>query len=351
VPVTGNLTLYAQWTPQIFTVTFNSEGGQATSSLINYTYGGPSISLPAVTRAGQVSTGWWTSPTGGSLVGPAGSSYNPVGSSQLFAQWTPAMYLVTFNPGSGTSSVPNLSFQAGTSGVALPAATLVGSSFNGWYSQAVGGQLVGVTGAIYAPSGDATVYAQFTVLPTATVTFDSNGGRGTVSPITQVVGTLVVLSSVSGVDFPGYQLSSWNTSANGSGTTYSLTQSFAVNSSIELFAQWVNTNHKVLLGSVGSFSKNTVQLTAALKSEINKLAIAIKSKKYKKISIYGYTVPTGLVSLNLSISAQRAVAVATYLKAELAMLKVTGVHITSAGEGALPDGTTANFSRVEIFAQ
>ncbi len=86
VPV-GGITLFAQWTANIDTVAFDSEGGAPVASLSGAD--GSSIALPSDTYAGYTFDGWYTSASSGTKVGGAGSSYSvPVGGITLCAQWT-----------------------------------------------------------------------------------------------------------------------------------------------------------------------------------------------------------------------------------------------------------------------
>ena len=70
---------------------------------------------------------------------------------------------------------------------------------------------------------------------TPTLSFDSNGGSGTMSTYSGF-GTMTIPSntfSKSGAKFIG-----WNTAANGSGTSYSVGQQVDVRNDITLYAQW-----------------------------------------------------------------------------------------------------------------
>ena len=72
-------------------------------------------------------------------------------------------------------------------------------------------------------------------LPSFTVTFDANGGSGSMSPQTASAPTALTLNAFTKA---GYTFSGWNTQAGGGGTAYAdgATYSFAAN--ITLYAQW-----------------------------------------------------------------------------------------------------------------
>jgi uncharacterized repeat protein (TIGR02543 family) len=85
-PVTANTTLFAQWSAQSHTVSFDSQGG-SNAAASAYTTGGSVVLPVAPTRAGFTFTGWFAAASGGAaLVSP----YSPsgVGAITVFAQWT-----------------------------------------------------------------------------------------------------------------------------------------------------------------------------------------------------------------------------------------------------------------------
>lgn len=84
---TGNKTLYARWTPNTFTVTFDANGGGTPSpanKLVTYdsTYG----ELPTVTREGYDFKGWFMAASGGTET-TADTTVNTASDHTLYAQW------------------------------------------------------------------------------------------------------------------------------------------------------------------------------------------------------------------------------------------------------------------------
>lgn len=95
----GDLTLYAQWTKDEFTATFDTQGGSAVAPV---TFA-DSVPLPAApTRDGYRFIGWFTSPSGGSGLGAA---YAPVKLADvtLFAQWSKFGSLVLWGFADGSA--------------------------------------------------------------------------------------------------------------------------------------------------------------------------------------------------------------------------------------------------------
>ena len=71
------------------------------------------------------------------------------------------------------------------------------------------------------------------------VTFDANGGTGTMRSQEFVEGEAQALRQ-NAFTRSGYSFSGWNTTQNGSGTAYSNGQTININSDMTLYAQWTN---------------------------------------------------------------------------------------------------------------
>jgi uncharacterized repeat protein (TIGR02543 family) len=181
------VTLFAQWTPASYTVTFNSQGGSSVANS-SYTYNS-GMSLPAApTKPGNTFKGWYSASTGGSAIT---APHNPQATAPftLFAQWTPNTYVASFD-GQGGVAGGSISYNSGES-ITLPAApTQSGMTFRGWYSASEGGQLLGLPGASYTPYSDAsiTMYAQWTEIP-RTTTPAATIAPGTTAPAGRLAAT------------------------------------------------------------------------------------------------------------------------------------------------------------------
>lgn len=72
-----------------------------------------------------------------------------------------------------------------------------------------------------------------------TVKYDANGGTGTVNDNTEYLsGTKVTVMDGDGLKKDGYDFTSWNTEANGNGTTYQKGDEFEITGNTTLYAQW-----------------------------------------------------------------------------------------------------------------
>jgi len=96
---TGDIVLYARWTANQYTVTFDSNGGDSPSfesKLVTYdvAYG----ELPTVSRTGHTFLGWFTQREGGNRI-TAESIVKTASDHTLYAQWKHNVYTVTFQAG------------------------------------------------------------------------------------------------------------------------------------------------------------------------------------------------------------------------------------------------------------
>ncbi len=134
--VTGDLTLYAKWTANKYTVSFDSQGGDNTPADMEVTYDGTYVGLPtaAGTKKGHTFTGWYTSATDGTKV----TETTPVKITEpqtLYAHWTANIYNITYKSGTETLSGHNPTTYTYGDGATLPAtATKEGYTFKGWYA-------------------------------------------------------------------------------------------------------------------------------------------------------------------------------------------------------------------------
>ena len=234
----ASLTLYAQWSATTYLVTYAGDGASVSPSSVSYTSGASPLSLPSPYFAGYTFLGWFSAPTGGALIGLGGSAFAPTAPVTLFAQWAPGTYLVNLVADGGTLATSSLTYTTGTSPIVLPAPTLMGSTFTGWFSAPTGGTLLGAPGMAFAPTSPVTLYAQWQAQPTFTISFVSNGAATDLVPLEGLVGSAVSIPATDSLSLAGYTFVGWNTTADGSGVTYAVGQSVAPTSSLTLYAQW-----------------------------------------------------------------------------------------------------------------
>jgi uncharacterized repeat protein (TIGR02543 family) len=158
---------------------------------------------------------------------------------------TPPSFEITFNSNEG-SDVPKQTVKFNGTATKPDNPARVGFTFDGWCSDVGLQNLYDFSTKVL---DDTTLYAKWTGLAEYTVTFDINGGRGTV-PAKQTVynGTEITLPGGSGLSKTNYAFVGWNTNNSGTGTTYYAGSSFTVSNDVSLYAKWTVTSYSESMG-------------------------------------------------------------------------------------------------------
>ena len=180
----ADFTLYAQWTADTLTVTYDSQGGSdVTDGDATITTDGAIATLPAdPTRAGYTFTGWYTAASGGSEI-TAGEAHNQTADFTLYAQWAANTLNVTYDSqGGSTVTDGDATTITGGAITTLPAdPTRAGYTFTGWYTAASGGSEI-TAGEAHNQTADFTLYAQWQAVPTTTTTTTTSTTTTTAPP-------------------------------------------------------------------------------------------------------------------------------------------------------------------------
>jgi uncharacterized repeat protein (TIGR02543 family) len=132
VAITSAQTLYAQWTANTYTVTFDANGGQG--GKIEVLDFGTALSAPTVTRTGHTFAGWV----------PDVLSTVPAEDVTYVAQWTVNTYTVTFDAGDDAGQSTSKTVTYGSVYGELPVPERSGYVFKGWFTQP-GGKGIRIT--------------------------------------------------------------------------------------------------------------------------------------------------------------------------------------------------------------
>ena len=234
--------VYAYWSNSSKTITFDSNGGSGNMKSINLE---PTVIFGSVvnyrikdnlfTRDGYVFTGWNTEANGN------GTSYTSTISIEddmtLYAQWEINQYTITFNSNGGLGSMMPQQFLYNTStNLKKNTFTKDGFKFVGWNTEIDG------TGTSYTDeqsvmvSSNLTLYAQWEINQ-YTITFNSNGGLGSMMPQQFLYNTSTNLKKNTFTK-DGFKFVGWNTEIDGTGVSYTDEQSVMVSSNLTLYAQW-----------------------------------------------------------------------------------------------------------------
>jgi len=238
-------------------VTLKTYGGTINAGdVTSYTYGVGATLPTNVTKDGYTFDGWYTAEVGGTKVTTI--STTDTGAKTYHAHWTAQTYTITVDPDGGAGA-SNKSYSTSTSAqtVVLDTPTKAGKNFAG-YTVTVqpsggGATITGLT-TLNIP---ANAYGAITVTATwadgiFTIEYNANGGAGDVpEDQEEVVGsTEVVLADWDGTK-TGYDLSGWNTEADGKGTHYDLGEetddfvSVAKDDVVTLYAEWTLHDYSI----------------------------------------------------------------------------------------------------------
>ena len=235
-PFAADATLYAQWTANSYTVTFNANGGTAPSPATKpVTFGSAYGALATTSRTGYAFAGWFTAETGGTEV-TAATIVSNTADHTLYAHWTINAYAVTFKANGGSGSMSNQTGNYNTTApLTLNAFTRTGYAFTGWNTQANGGGTPYANGANYTFIANITLYAQWSA-NSYTVTFDANGGTAP-SPATKPVTFDAAYGALAATSRAGFVFNGWFTAASG-GTEVTAATIVSNAADHTLYAQW-----------------------------------------------------------------------------------------------------------------
>ena len=254
--VTKSFTLYAKWTVNEnidtttkYTVTFNSNGGSAVSS-VQVSKNDTVVEPAKPTRSGYIFNGWYTD---SALTQAYNFSTAVTGNFTLYAKWTkePSIYTVSFNSNGGTA-VESQTVYENEAAYEPTSPTWSGYSFAGWYKDSACTVAYDFDSKV---TGNLTLYAKWEQ-STFTVTFNSMGGSGVSSQ------TVERGDYVSEPDEPTrdtYQFLGWYTD---SALTNAYDFNSRVTSSFTLYAKWEKiSKYTVTFNSKGgsAVAKQTVE--------------------------------------------------------------------------------------------
>ena len=255
-----------------FTVSFDANGGEGAMDPVTVhadaEYTAPECAFTA--PDGQEFDCWTNAD--GSETYPAGTSLGLLaGDTTLYAKWKdvePAPvthFTVSFDANGGTGEMTPADVDADAE-YTVPASTFTapsGKVFDSWNTAADG------TGTKYMPQDapaiheNMTLFAQWVAAPATkcTVTFDANGGAGSMDVLTADLGTTVTLPA-STFTRDGYVFAGWNTAADGTGTAIVNGGQLTLGSDATLYAQWKTADTKFINGIQNNLTATTTAGTA-----------------------------------------------------------------------------------------
>lgn len=219
--VTDDTTLYAHWVANTYTLTFDSQGGDAIDAITS-SAADEIKSLPAPNRENYLFEGWYTAAEGGEKV----TNLTLVKDTTLYAHWKSVHYTITFDA-QGGSPVNPIVADVGNLFTAMPTTTRENYVFDGWYTEPSGGVRV----TQIEDGKDVTLYAHWSEA-TYVLTFDTQGADA-VGPIR--FGN----ADMASIELPtpardGYKFEGWFTEAEGGEKVTEITNA----ADATLYAHW-----------------------------------------------------------------------------------------------------------------
>ena len=255
-----------------FTVSFDANGGEGAMDPVTVSadaeYTAPECAFTA--PEGQEFDCWTNAD--GTETYPAGTNLGLLaGDTTLYAKWKdvePAPvthFTVSFDANGGTGEMAPADVDADAE-YTVPASAFTapsGKVFDSWNTVADG------TGTKYMPQDapaiheNMTLFAQWVAAPATkcTVTFDANGGAGSMDVLTADLGTTVTLPA-STFTRDDYVFAGWNTAADGTGTAIVNGGQLTLGSDATLYAQWKTADTKFINGIQNNLTATTTAGTA-----------------------------------------------------------------------------------------
>ncbi len=164
---------------------------------------------------------------------------------------------INFNANGGLCTTTSKKVTYGAPFGNLPIPTRSGYTFEGWYTNSVGGTKIKASDIVNNTT-EFTLYAHWKA-NAYTVSYNVNGGTGSIASQTKTHNTNLTLTTAkpTGKSFTvtynanggtvstssktvAQTFTNWNTAANGNGTTYNAGATYSANASVTLYAQYAN---------------------------------------------------------------------------------------------------------------
>lgn len=252
--VTGNVTLYAKWVLNVYTITFDSNGGTAVEN--QYV---PYLSLverPAnPVKTDYVLDEWCTDAR---LLVPYDFNAPVVSSFTLYARWIPTpIYTVTFVSDPIHGPAPEPVVRPWHSVINLPTVLQTGWTLTGWYDE---NQIfIGVPGSSYTISRDITLTATWSRNTYTLVWSALNGDPDllTYKKYEEYVTLPSELDPPYNPTYIGHTFNNWYTMPSGGEIVTDNTQVFG---SMNFFAHWITNEYTLIWVNNNVVYDTTTQL-------------------------------------------------------------------------------------------
>ncbi len=243
--VTEDVVLYAKWTPNTYTLSFdpNYDGAETIESR-EIAYDSDYGELPKPERIGHSFSGWYTAerPDGSGEYIYADSIYKVDGNQTLYAIWGKYAYSLKYDANGGTTSYSQDWFGYGDTLSRTPLATRDGYTFVGWFTEPEGGEEYKV-GTVMNLTSMLTLYAHWEAKE-YTVTLEPNGATLDKNEITVTYDA--TYGELPTLEKEGYRFKGWMLE-DGTAVTANTIVEIAQNHT--LYAYWEAKTYLVILSA------------------------------------------------------------------------------------------------------
>lgn len=265
--LTNDVTMYAHWTANGYTVKYDAGGGKGTMGDQKFTFDVPqNLSPNAFTRDGYTFTGWKRADTGDSYTDGqqvSNLTSTPNGIVTMIAQWTPNPASINYDPNPPTGRTPggqgtaNWTGHTGdTQAIGANGWTVDGYTFIGWNTSADGKGTAYAPGTTWIANGTLTLYAQWTP-GQAGLTYDGNGATGGKTDPQPGKTDEKINVRDNGFTRDGYMFVTWNTQAGCKGKAVNPGDEWTLQGSSTLYACWAGNAQTLAYHGNGATGGNT----------------------------------------------------------------------------------------------
>ncbi len=188
----SDLTLYAQWIGNEYSVSFEPNGGELSQKDKKVYYGSTYGELPVPARNGYEFTGWFISAAGGNRITEV-QTVRVTENQTLYAGWEKQKNKLILDATGGLITVSEAVYdvyemmtESKGAVTGLPVPSREGYNFKGWYTAAKGGTAI-ANGTVITAETTVRLYAQWSGKP-CKVNLETDGGSGVGASIEVVCG-------------------------------------------------------------------------------------------------------------------------------------------------------------------
>lgn len=267
-PLTNNVTVYAHWVGNGYTVRFagnGATGGGTPDQAFQYNIG-QNLRRNGFTRDGYTFTGWKRADNQqayGDGQWVTNLTTQPNGIVTMVAQWSANEAHIRYNPNppagktTGGQGTPNWDGHTGdTPAIGGNGWTIDGYTFAGWATNADGSGARYAPGARWTANGTLTLYAQWTP-GEAGLTYDGNGATGGKTDPQNGVTDQKVNVRQNGFTRDGYTFVRWDTQADCKGNAVKPNSEWTLRGSSTLYACWAGVAQTLTYHGNGATGGNT----------------------------------------------------------------------------------------------